>query len=66
LIGMFSGRQYILIITGMIAISLGIIGGMSYPLVNNGILSIILYESLIILGVSGLLLLINARGLEED
>ena len=63
---MDSGRQYILIVAGIIAIALGIIGGMSYPLVNEGILNIILYEILIILGISGCLLLINNRGLEEN
>ena len=63
---MFSGRQIVLVIAGIIAISLGLIGGLSYPLVNEGILNIILYEILVILGISGFLLLINNRGLEEE
>ncbi len=62
---MFSSRQYILIIIGIVAISLGITGGFIYPLSGEGIVSIILYETLVILGILGILLLVNSRGLEE-
>ena len=59
-------RQSIVVIVGVVAVSLGIIGGLSYPLAYDGMLSILLYEILVILGISGILLLINARGLEEE
>ncbi len=59
-------RLGILIIVGVAAVSLGIIGGLSYPLAYDGLLGILLYEILVILGISGILLLINYRGLEEE
>lgn len=59
-------RQGVLVVAGVIAISLGLIGSMSYPLFYQGIASILIYEILVILGIIGFLLLINSRGLEED
>jgi uncharacterized membrane protein len=59
-------QQILLTCAGTIAVSLGIVGGLSYPLRYDGWGNIILYEFLVISGIMGLLLLINNRGLEED
>ncbi len=59
-------RQGILATTGTIAMSLGIVGGLSYPLAYDGIVQVILYEILLAVGISACILLVNSRGLEED
>jgi hypothetical protein len=59
-------RQGILATVGVIAMSLGIVGGVSYPLAYDNIVQIILYEALLAFGILGCLLLVNERGLEEE
>ncbi|MFW9918332.1 MAG: hypothetical protein ACFFED_01930 [Candidatus Thorarchaeota archaeon] len=63
---MFSGRRLLLIATGAIAIILAITGGLIYPLAGGDIGSILIYEIIVILGILGILLLIDNRGLEES
>ncbi len=63
---MLSGRQYVLIIAGIVAMALGLTGSMTYPLSSEDVSNILLYEMLVASGIIGILALINNRGLEED
>lgn len=63
---MLTARQIILIATGIITVALSLAGGLMYPLVNEGPLMIVIYEIVVILGITGLLLLIYRKGLEES
>ncbi len=63
---MLTGRQYLLIVTGIITVALSLSGGLMYPLVNQGPFMIVIYEIVVILGITGLLLLIYRKGMEES
>jgi hypothetical protein len=63
---MLTGRQYILIAAGIITVALSLAGGLMYPLVNQGILTIVIYEIVVILGISALLMLIYRKGMEDS
>jgi hypothetical protein len=62
---METGREWILAITFVVCIVLGSLGALMYPLNEQGILVILLYEFLLILVVFGILRLIQKRGLED-
>ena len=64
LIAMNYRKEGVIFAVGIIAISLAFIGSLSYPL-SGDILSVLIYEILVILGILGILLLIDKRGLEE-
>ncbi len=63
---MLTARQYILIATGIITVALSLAGGLMYPLANQGPLMIVIYETVVILGIAGLLLLIYEKGVEDS
>ena len=62
---METGREWILVITLIVCIALGFTGALMYPLNEQGILVIVLYEILLILVTFGILRLIQKRGLED-
>jgi hypothetical protein len=62
---METGREWILIVTMVVCIALGFVGVLMYPLNEQNILVIILYESLLLLVTFGILRLIQKRGLED-
>ena len=53
-------------IVGLICMILAMLGGFMYPLNTMDILWVVLYEMVIFLGVSGILLLIQYEGFEKD
>ncbi|MFW9843885.1 MAG: hypothetical protein ACFFEV_04860 [Candidatus Thorarchaeota archaeon] len=53
-------------IVGLICMILAMLGGFMYPLNTMDVLWIVLYEMTIFLGVSGILLLIQYEGFEEE
>lgn len=63
---MLTGRQYILIATGIVTVALSLAGGLMYPLANQGILTIIIYEVVVFLGIAGLLMLIYRKGMDDS
>jgi hypothetical protein len=54
--------QWIFYLVAIICCGLALVGGLSYPLVNQGFLNIIAYEAVVILVTSGLLLLVYKKG----
>jgi len=62
---METGREWILAVTMIVCIVLGLIGALMYPLNEQNILIIILYELMLILVTYGILRLIQKRGLED-
>lgn len=63
---MLTGRQYIVIVTGIITVALSLAGGLMYPLANQGILTVIIYEVVVFLGIAGLLMLIYRKGMDDS
>lgn len=63
---MSPNRHWIIIVGGAICIILTILGVISYPADNQGILEIIGYSIGIPLGILGILLLVYFRGLPEQ
>ncbi|MFW9849104.1 MAG: hypothetical protein ACFFF4_08185 [Candidatus Thorarchaeota archaeon] len=59
------GREWILKITFVICVLLGLIGVFLYPLNEQGILVVVFYEGLMVLVTFGILRLIQKRGLED-
>ncbi|MFW9910845.1 MAG: hypothetical protein ACFFEU_00090 [Candidatus Thorarchaeota archaeon] len=57
--------QWIIYLVAIICCLLAFVGGLSYPLVNQGLLNIIAYEAAVILVTFGLLLLIHKKGLPD-
>lgn len=57
--------QWILYLVAIICCVLALVGGLSYPLVNQGLLNIIAYEAAVILVTLGLLLLVYKKGLPD-
>ncbi|MFW9887173.1 MAG: hypothetical protein ACFFER_03265 [Candidatus Thorarchaeota archaeon] len=57
--------QWIIYFVAVICCVLAVVGGLSYPLVNQGLLNIIAYEAAVILVTLVLLLLIHKRGLPD-
>ncbi len=53
-------------IVGLICMILAMLGGFMYPLNTMDILWVVLYEMVVFLGVSGVLLLIQYEGFEKD
>jgi len=53
-------------IVGIVCMILALLGGFMYPLNTMDFLWIVLYELAIFLGVSGILLLIQYKGWEEE
>lgn len=58
--------QWILYLVAIACCILALIGGLSYPLVNQGLLNIIMYEAAVLLVTFGILLLIYKKGLPES
>ncbi|TXT56915.1 MAG: hypothetical protein BAJATHORv1_20513 [Candidatus Thorarchaeota archaeon] len=59
-------RHWILGIAGVICIMLAVIGGMSYPLTEEPLLTVILYELVIIPPIFCILYLAYRRGLPAE
>ena len=57
--------QWIFYLVAIVCCVLALVGGLSYPLVNQGLLNIIAYEAAVILVTFGLLLLIYKKGLPD-
>ncbi|MFW9966616.1 MAG: hypothetical protein ACFFEA_05625 [Candidatus Thorarchaeota archaeon] len=57
--------QWILYLVAIICCFLAIVGGLSYPLINQGFLEIIMYEALVFLVTFGILFLVYKRALPE-
>ena len=53
-------------IVGLVCMILAMLGGFMYPLNTMDFLWIVIYEMTIFLGVSGILLLIQYEGFEEE
>ncbi|MFX1484850.1 MAG: hypothetical protein ACFFCP_16860 [Promethearchaeota archaeon] len=62
---METGREWILVVTMIVCAVLGFAGALLYPLNEQNILVIVLYESLLLLITFGILRLIQKRGLED-
>ncbi|MFW9925134.1 MAG: hypothetical protein ACFFDM_00025 [Candidatus Thorarchaeota archaeon] len=62
---MVLSRAWLIIFSGIICVSLAILGGFLYPLSSQGILAILAYEIVVILGVVGLLALVKKKALED-
>ena len=63
---MSPNKRWILYIAVIICIALAIIGGMIYPMNQLDILSILLYEAVVILIMLAIIKLIYDRGLPDD
>jgi hypothetical protein len=57
--------QWILYLVAIICCFLALLGGLSYPLINQGLLEIIMYEAVVLLVTFGILLLVYKRALPE-
>ena len=58
--------QWIIIAGAVACIALAIIGGISYPLINQGIVDIILFEIPVFIGVAAIMFLIYKKGLPDS
>ncbi|MHA1938660.1 MAG: hypothetical protein ACW97O_10670 [Candidatus Thorarchaeota archaeon] len=57
--------QWILYLVAIICCFLALLGGLSYPLVNQGLPNIIVYEAAVLLVTFGILLLVYKKGLPD-
>ena len=57
--------QWILYIVAIACCLFALVGGLSYPLVRQGLLNIIMYEAVVLLVTFGILFLIYKKGLPE-
>ena len=57
--------QWILYVVAITCCLLALVGGLSFPLVNQGLLNIIMYEAMVLLVTFGLLLLIYKKALPD-
>jgi len=57
--------KWILYLVAIICCFLAIVGGLSYPLINQGLLEIMMYEAVVFLVTFGILLLVYKRALPE-
>ncbi|MGD2072480.1 MAG: hypothetical protein PVG65_03225 [Candidatus Thorarchaeota archaeon] len=61
---MSSNRGWILVLTLIVALFLAISGAFQYPLNTMGIVYILLYELIVVLGCISILFLIYKKGIE--
>ena len=57
--------QWIIIVGAIACIVLAIVGGLSYPLINQSLVDIILFEIPVFIGVAAIMFLIYKKGLPD-